>query len=379
MRVLMLGGTGAMGRPLAGILASEGAEVVITSRSRSGTGKKGIGYRQGNARDNGFLKRLLEDFYDVIIDFMVYGEAEFTQRMELLLTSCGQYIFLSSGRVYDGSDFRMTEVSPRLLESCRDADYLKTDEYALSKARQEDRLRESGYANWTIVRPYITYSEQRLQLGVFEKEQWLYRALKGRTIVFAKDIAEKRTTLTCALDVAEALAKIAGNPEAFGEAVQLAAPCDISWKEALDIYLDVLEEKTHRRPKVYWMDESIGLAQRLGNVFQVKYDRLFHRRFNSEKADRICGEPLRYRDAGTGLKACLEEFLDGDREFRDISWKAEAFMDRLTGERTPFKEIPSFKRKAAYFLRRCLPGDAPGMRKLEQGVGLGKEFKERRA
>ncbi len=67
MRVLMLGGTGAMGRPLAKILASRGAEVVITSRSRSGSDKKGMEYRQGDAHDIGFLKRLLKDFYDVII------------------------------------------------------------------------------------------------------------------------------------------------------------------------------------------------------------------------------------------------------------------------------------------------------------------------
>ena len=81
MRVLMLGGTGAMGRPLAKILASRGAEVVITSRSRSGSDKKGMEYRQGDAHDIGFLKRLLKDFYDVIIDFMVYGEEEFSQRL----------------------------------------------------------------------------------------------------------------------------------------------------------------------------------------------------------------------------------------------------------------------------------------------------------
>lgn len=356
MRVLMLGGTGAMGRPLAKILASRGAEVVITSRSRSGSDKKGMEYRLGDAHDIGFLKRLLKDFYDVIIDFMVYGEEEFSQRLEFLLTSCSQYVFLSSGRVYAGSESRLTENSPRLLESCGDTEYLKTDEYALSKARQEDRLRSSGYANWTIIRPYITYSEQRLQLGVFEKEQWLYRALKGRTVVFAKDIAEKQTTLTCGMDVAGALAKIAGNRKALGEVIQLAAPCGISWKEALDIYVEILEEKTRRRPNVHWIDESARMAGDLGNVYQLKYDRLFHRSFDSAKADQICGEAIAYRDAGSGLRACLEAFLDGDRRFRDISWKTEAYMDRLTGERTPFKEIPSFKMKAAYFLWRYMPG-----------------------
>ena len=58
----------------------------------------------------------------------------------------------------------------------------------LTKALQENLLRASGYKNWTIVRPYITFSDIRLQLGVYEKEQWLYRALQGRAIVSRKTL-----------------------------------------------------------------------------------------------------------------------------------------------------------------------------------------------
>ena len=75
----------------------------------------------------------------------------------------------------------------RLLDVSHDSIYLKTDEYALAKARQEDILRKSGKNNWTIIRPYITYSESRLQLGVLEKEAWLYRALKGFQEMFWKN------------------------------------------------------------------------------------------------------------------------------------------------------------------------------------------------
>lgn len=53
---------------------------------------------------------------------------------------------------------------------CRDEDYIKTDEYALQKARQENILLGSKYKNWTIIRPYITYNKERLQLGVLEKK-----------------------------------------------------------------------------------------------------------------------------------------------------------------------------------------------------------------
>ena len=68
----------------------------------------------------------------------------------------------------------------------KDEEYLNTDEYALSKARQENILHEAGCNNWTIISPYITFSETRLQLGVLEKEDWLWRAINGYSIVFQK-------------------------------------------------------------------------------------------------------------------------------------------------------------------------------------------------
>ena len=71
--------------------------------------------------------------------------------------------------------YKLSSAERVYLITYKDEEYLKTDEYALSKARQEDILHRSGKNNWTVIRPYITYSEIRLQLGVLEKELWLYR------------------------------------------------------------------------------------------------------------------------------------------------------------------------------------------------------------
>lgn len=77
---------------------------------------------------------------------------------------------MSSARVYARSaDRQITESSSRLLDICDDEEYLRTDDYALTKARQENMLFCAKTQNWTIIRPYITFSEIRLQLGVFEK------------------------------------------------------------------------------------------------------------------------------------------------------------------------------------------------------------------
>jgi len=172
MKILMLGGTGAMGVPLGKILVEKGHSVYVTSRTAHSSQNK-INYILGNAQDDSFFKDTLKEVWDVIIDFMAYSTVTFKRRLDSLLDATSQYVFLSSARVYSQSEVPITEETPRLLDVLTDETYLKTDEYALSKARQENLLRDSGRQNWTVIRPSITFSEIRLQLGVLEKESHL--------------------------------------------------------------------------------------------------------------------------------------------------------------------------------------------------------------
>ena len=232
MKILILGGTGAMGAYLAPILACSDNEVFVTTRSERKAENNNTSYLRGNAHDLSFLHEILKSHYDVIIDFMSYETEEFRERYQLFLDSAEQYIFLSSSRVYADSKTPITEESPRLLDAVDDRAYLQTDEYALAKARQENMLVTSGKENWTIVRPYITYSNERLQLGIYEKELWLYRVLHGHTIVFPKDMAEHITTLTFGEDVAHGIAAIVGNKLAYGQTVHITADEVIRYSKA---------------------------------------------------------------------------------------------------------------------------------------------------
>lgn len=142
MNILVLGGTGAMGVHLVELLSQRGDAVWVTSR-RERPSRKNVTYVRGDAHDNDFLQTLLDSRrWDAIVDFMVYRTDEFRHRMPQLLAATAQYVFLSSSRVYADSAEPITENSPRLLDVSTDAAYLKTDEYALAKARQENALRE---------------------------------------------------------------------------------------------------------------------------------------------------------------------------------------------------------------------------------------------
>lgn len=353
-RILLLGGTGAIGTHLACLLAMRGDNVYVTTRSRR-LSEKNITYIQGNAHENLFLEGLLQEFWDAIVDFMVYHTEEFRVRIPQILSATKQYVFISTARVYGPTTLScelITEETPRLLDMIDDEEYMNTDEYALIKARQENILQETGQKNWTIVRPYITFAETRLQLGVLEKESWLWRALNGFSIVFSKDIAMHYTTLTYGRDVSQGIAGLIGLPVALGEAYHITTDEAYRWEEILEIYLSVLEEHLGHSPKIIMTDECLNL-QFPAMQYQVKYCRLFERRFDNSKI-RSAVPTLSFRDTKDGLKYCLNTFLESP-EFSSSATFLNAQMDRISGEKMPLKMYSTSKSCIKYLIFRYAP------------------------
>ena len=346
--VLLLGGTGAMGNHLVQILKEKDFEVFVSSRSDRKSHDY-VTYIKGNAHDDVFLESLLSQRnWDVIVDFMIYSSAEFSNRVDKLLKSCKQYVFLSSSRVYADSSEPIKESSPRLLDVCKDEEYLKTDEYALSKAKEENILMASNLKNWTIIRPYITFSEIRLQLSPQEKELWLYRCLHGRSIVFSEDLYERYTTLTYGYDVAKGIAAIIGQENALGEAFHITVSDSYKWKDIFAVYKKVIKRETGIEPKLVLTKQ--WERHQGGGYYQIKYDRLFDRRFDNSKIAKFV-DVSEFKPTLKALDECITHFIH-NQKFKDINWWSEAYKDRITGEWTPLKELPTIKQKIKYMLVR---------------------------
>lgn len=355
MKVLVFGGTGAIGTPVVQLLIEHGHEVYVTSRRKRESKNSRLHYICGNAMDLIFLQSILGDNrYDVLIDFMAYTTDQFHQRYEYLLNHVGKLFYFSSSRVYADADLKLiTEESPRLLDICKDADYLATDEYALQKARQENMLFESKQDNWTIIRPYVTYNTERLQLGVLEKEEWLYRAIRGRSIVFTRDIADRITSLTYGLDVAERIVKLAETDDVSnGQVYHIATEEKITWNEILLLYVEILTEILGRPQKYKVLSNSKRYAK-YNRYWQIKYDRLYNRVFDSSKIQSVTGN-MEFTQIKEGLKKSLTEFLQGERKFKtqDINWLSQGFFDKVCHEKTSLSEIPGGKNKVKYLMAR---------------------------
>ena len=76
----------------------------------------------------------------------------------------------------------------------------------------------AGAKTWIIIRPYIIYNTERLQLGAIEKDIWLCRALHGKSIPLPKDVDR-------------AIAALIGNNGALQEAINLDGTEHMTWGE----------------------------------------------------------------------------------------------------------------------------------------------------
>lgn len=354
MKILLLGGTGAMGSHLKEILSSDNDNIIYITSRKKNKSNGNIVYVKGNAHDNIFLAKLLEHKWDVIVDFMVYNTEEFSTRINHLLKSCNQYVYLSSARVYADSVNPIVESNERLLDTSTDKDFLQTDEYAITKARQENILTASSLKNWTIIRPYITYSDNRLQLGVMELQSWLYRALLGHSIVFSKDISEKMTTMTYGYDVARGIVSIIGNNESLGETYHITTRKSIKWSDVLNIYLEVIEEETGKRPKVV-MTNTHPYYSIIKPIYQVKYDRCYNRVFDSNKIGKLIDLDS-FVSPEIGLHNAIREFIRKNKELKfTLNPLHEAKYDRISGEYYSLNRFKGITQKGKYIAGRYFP------------------------
>ena len=310
-KVLVLGGTGAMGVYLVPELAAMGYEVKVVSFDELISDHPRITYLKGDAKNAAYMLELLREKFDAIVDFMIYSTDEFRAKHELLLQNTGHYIFLSSYRVYDGQ-FPITESTPRLLDVSKDRDFLSTEDYSLYKAREEDILQGSSYDNWTIVRPAITYSKRRFQLVTLEAPLLVARAQQGLPVVIPREALGVQGTMSWAADVSRMLSRLLFNPAAYRECFTLATAEHHTWAEIAEYYREIIGLQYVAADTADYL-KIIGASD--AARYQLTYDRLFQRIIDNTKILRVTG--LRQEDF-MPLKCGLEKELNALP--KDVVW-----------------------------------------------------------
>lgn len=341
-KALLIAGTGTMGIHVSELLNKEGYECWVTSRVKR-ENKENIRYLKGNPHDEIFLDNVLAlNQWSVIVDFTYYTPDELSSLYEKILSHTDLYVFISSARVYADFSGSISEDCPRLLDFCKDTEYVSSDEYAIAKAKEENLFLNYTKKNWLIVRPYITYGENTFQLSCIRKEYWLLRALKGKSILFAEELANKFTVFTYGYDVARGIVALITHKESWGDTYNIMSIESRTWSDILNIYLNELETYLGYRPKVC-LEKSWNELM-TGTYEQVKYDRLYNRHFN-------CSKLAKYIDINTfltpeeGIKRCLSYYLQRQHQSEAIYMSHEAQVDKVTGDWEPLSILLKYSIK----------------------------------
>ena len=280
-KILILGATGAMAVYLIPQLLDKGYKVVGVSLDNVVSNNENLKYIKADAKDLFFLRKMLKQNYDAVVDFMVYNSVEvFKQYYKLFLENTKHYIFFSTYRVY-ADDSPLSENSKRLLDVEKPDDFVTEFEYSIYKAEEENLLNSSSYENYTIVRPAITYSKRRFQLTILEADVLVYRILKGKTVVLPESAMNKQATMSWAGDVAKMLSSIILNTEAFRKTYNVSTSEHMTWKDVAKIYQEIGELKYITVDDETFLDivaEGATYAKQ-----QLLYDRCFDRIVDNKK------------------------------------------------------------------------------------------------
>lgn len=359
MKILILGGTGTIGGPLAEFLAEDPHNNVYVLARHQNISRGGINYIVGDFSEPFVQQKLCKDHWDAIVDLLWHNDKKYAHTFQLLSDCTDHYIFFSSAAVYADSHDPIKEDGTQFIDSGDSG----LEYYHLQKSRMEKIIRESGEKKWSIIRPHVTFNNNRLPMDIWEYEMWLYRAIQGHQILFTEELASKKTTFTYGMEVAKQVAAVVYNGRgSYGEAYNVASKDIYTWGEIIEKIRKQYEEVTGEIIKIKYL-ESDDPRSRLENFLPNKadrlmYDRLLDRIIDTSKVRALSTyhDTQKY-DLDILIRKCIDKKYNSiDKTqivYRDTL--SIAYMDRVLKEKTALRCITNKKSKVVYMLFRYSP------------------------
>jgi nucleoside-diphosphate-sugar epimerase len=233
MRALFIGGTGRISTEITQLCAASGFDITLLNRgNREARLPEGLPVTHWQLDINdaqAVAEKLANETFDVVADFIVFGEEQLERDIALFAGKTKQYIFISSASAYQKplSHYMISESTP-----------LANPYWAYSRAKIacEERLVTEYRANGfpiTIVRPSHTYDESAIPLAIHGKKgPWpiVKRMLDGKKVLLPGD-GSTLWTLTHSRDFAKGFIGLMGNIHAIGEAVHITSDESLTWNQ----------------------------------------------------------------------------------------------------------------------------------------------------
>ena len=304
-RILLIGGTGTLGSYTSTELLIMGYHVDCIARRDMTVFNQNFTYIQGPVDDQLLQSLFTKNHYDCIVDFSEYPDwKNYPSRGELLLKNTDQLVFLSSYRVYADCQHPITEEAPQLYKVLEDQESLELETYAVPKSHEEDWLRSSGYRNWTIIRPVISFSHFRFDLVTSGSMVMLPRILQHKKVLLPECCRNVTAGLSWAGNIGKMIARLCCNEKTLGEAYTLGTGERNTWCEIAGIYTEITGAEFE------WTDIetflSVATRRRYMDRCILLYDRIWDRTIDNSKVLAATG--LKKEDFAGVKEGLIREF-----------------------------------------------------------------------
>lgn len=355
MEILLLGGTGTLSSAVLSNAFDKGYNVTVMNR----------GSKNNALPDT--VKTIICDFtdkeslcrtfyhqrYDIVVDFLSRTPVDIERVYPVFKDNCKQYIFISSACVYRraSEDFPLTEDSPKPNWDWN---------YNVLKYESEQKIIElskDSQSYYTIVRPYITYNDERIPLGMSPAYRFcrtIIERIKAGKPWFVWDGGNAITTLTYADEFAYGVVGLFLNAKAVNTDFHITSDFCYSQSEVINLIF----KKLNRTVNVVDI-QSDEIARILSEYKGMLLgDRALNAIFDNSKIKDAVPE-LRFSvSLDRGLDKIFS-YWDGLASY-DYDYKFEARIDKLIsahGEKTGFVKYPGSSKSAKliYMAYRYLP------------------------
>lgn len=338
MHILLLGGTGTLSTAVRNQALKDRHKVSIFNRGNNNADiPDSVKIFIGNFKDkDSLMSNFAESNFDVVIDFLSRTPADIERVYSVFKDHCRQYIFISSACVYrrDKDDFPIVENSPKPNKDWN---------YNIEKFECEQKLIKMCKGPspfYTIVRPYITYDEKRIPLGIAPEYKYhatIIERIRAGKPLFVWDDGMAITTVTHTSDFAKALVGLFLNEKAFNEDFHITSDYQYTGKELLDSIFQCLGVKAN-----FVTIPSERIAAFLPQfATMLKGDRSLNAIFDNSKIKNAVPNLLFENDITKGMKQIINYYDSVSHRYYDYSYEGQ--VDRLlrsVGQSTRYKRYP---------------------------------------
>jgi nucleoside-diphosphate-sugar epimerase len=259
--ILLIGGTGIIGKATVLEALKEGYEVTTISKeieSNFPNSVKQLLIDRQNMNEFQDIVSKLNNQWDVVFDIFAYDEKDAKQTYDLFKDKAKHIFILSTTLVYDRSKKNTNPIKSNHPLTKKG----ELGGYVDKKLGLEQFWLSKKDANWTIIRPYHILGATSLLgcLPLHNRDPELLKRIKNNEKIVLCNGGEVELNYLHPRDLAKTVLKSAGNKKTFWKAYNVVNPTKIKVKDYFEIIGEMLGEKIQiiNKPISEIWDENKG-------------------------------------------------------------------------------------------------------------------------